>query len=709
MKSYDKDRSDEKLHKYIHIKNKNTIGFVDTTIGGDLNVMKNIETNTLNVKKIGYDISGNDASGYAQFLDVSMSKLTIFGDAVINGTLEINNILRKTMTEIDIVGDLDLNNKLDVSGLFTTHGGININGNSSNNKINNVNIGYDISGKAAFTDLSCTMLNAGAIDIDSLDSCVIGSIIPSSANFTLVKTDNLTVGDGNNIANILPNGEQDIVIKTNGINFGEIKINHTQNGNININPNGSGSVVIPKIDINNGIIKTVDINNSNFVSGLSNIIDISNSIFKLSYDQQTDILKKGSLNNNSDIDFQDYNVRAKTINADSLLENKIIYTGVDGLLSTESGFGYNPISNELTVQNISSFKLTGSSDFNSQPITNINIDSGTIDNTTIANSNINVGTTKTIDVQYGSLVTSVTQDVDSFHRALINNNSNVDIQGYTLRAYDIIADSLSTNRMVFTGSDGKLLVEDDLQYDTSINELTVGRINSFQCTGAIDFNDQSANNAKINNATIENSDVSSTNIKIGVLNTLNVESGQFITSNQQDINIFQSGASNNNKDIDIQNYDLRASTITSDSLDSGQVVYTGDNGRLTSEAGFEYNTTANTMTLNNLTCNGLFSISQQVNSVTASSPSSPINISYTKTSLITTSTDYNFTLPDSAEGHVIIIYFKSMSDTNSAIVTPFNLHNGNTITYSSIGDNTTLLFTDNKWLITSSFGNIIVT
>ena len=137
MKSYDKDRTDEKLHKYIHLKKKNKIGLVDTNIGGDLNVIKNITTYTLKVNKIGYDTSGIDASGYAQFIDVSTNSLKVFGDAFIKGTLEINNILRKTMTDIDIAGDLDLSNKLDVSGLFTTHGGININGNSTNNKVNN--------------------------------------------------------------------------------------------------------------------------------------------------------------------------------------------------------------------------------------------------------------------------------------------------------------------------------------------------------------------------------------------------------------------------------------------------------------------------------------------------------------------------------------------------------------------------------------------
>ena len=174
MKSFDKDRTDEQLHKYIHLKAKNKIGFVDTNVGGDLNVMKNLTTDTLKANKIGYDLSGLDASGYAQFLDLSTNNLIVSGDAVITGTLEINNILRKTMTEIDITGDLDLSNKLDVSGLFTTHGGININGTSSGNKINNV--GYLIPNLSFIWNHQCSNL------------CGFGYICVYCANYSYLMT-----------------------------------------------------------------------------------------------------------------------------------------------------------------------------------------------------------------------------------------------------------------------------------------------------------------------------------------------------------------------------------------------------------------------------------------------------------------------------------------------------------------------------------------
>ena len=177
-------------------------------------------------------------------------------------------------------------------------------------------------------------------------------------------------------------------------------------------------------------------------------------------------------------------------------------------------------------------------------------------------------------------------------------------------------------------------------------------------------------------------------------------------SSDQKVDAFQKGSQFNNSDIDIQDYDFRASTLTSDSLPEGHIVYTGNNGRLTVEPGFEYNTTANTMTVNNLTSTGLFSLSQQVNTVTASSGGSgtQIDVTYTKTALVTSASFSTFSIPDSAEGHIIIVYYQTKNDGTSATILPSNLHNGSIVSLTNVGDNITLLFTNNKWLIISSFG-----
>ena len=708
MKSYDKDRTDEQLHKYIHVKNKNKISFVDTNVGGDLNVMKNLTTDTLKANRIGYDLSGFDASGYSQFLDVSTNSLKVYGDALVTGTLEINNILRKTMTDIDITGDLDLNNKLDVSGLFTTHGGFNLTGVDPNDKINNATIGYDVSGRGAFTDLSCSVLNAGSILLTTLDNCIIGSNNPSDGAFLDLSSHIMKVGDTNSSGTVISNGNQNLELKTGSSNTGSIIINQGEDSNINIYPNGTGTVNIPKVDINLGLIKNVDMSSSNVFISTSKILDVSSGTLITSIEQKSEIFRNGALNNTSDIDIQNYGFRANSLTADSLPEKRIIFTGTDGLLTTKSGLEYDSITDTLSVQKLGPFTATGAIDLNNQYLTNVDINNGTIDNTTIRTSDIIVGVGKNIDVQYSTFTTSITQDVNSFHRAILNNNTDLDIQAYSFRAANITADALTPGRIVFTGTEGLLSVEPEFLYDQSVNKLTVQRMSGFECTGNINFNDMSAINADIYGSNIIHSDISNCDINIPEGKKINISNGTLTTSNSQDVSIFQNGASNNNANIDIQNYNFRASTLTADSISSGQVLYTGDDGILTGEPGFEYNTTANTMTVQNITCSGVFSLSQSINNVTASSPSSQIDISYTKTALITTSTDFSFTLPDSAEGHTILIFLKTKGGASSATISPTNFINGTSIELTSIGSNALLIFTDNKWMILSSFGSTII-
>ena len=320
----DKDRTDEKLHKYIHITKNNQIGLVDTKIGGNLVVSKNISTNSINAYNIGNDLSGN-----ANFLDVSSNSLHVFGDAFITGTLEINNLLRKTLTDIDITGDLNLDNKLDVSGLFTTHGGINIDGIGDNNTIDNVNIGYDVSGKGSFTDLSCNFFNANNFILSKLDQCNIGSIEPSYGSFTDLSSHIFKVGTNSTTGNIISIGNQDLEFKTGNIYTGLIRLVNGINENINIEPHGNGLVYIPKVNINNGIINNIDMSSSNITLDSTNTCDLSNGILIISTQQKSDIFKHGALYNSSDIDIKNYNFRAMSLTADSLPQNKIIYTGIN--------------------------------------------------------------------------------------------------------------------------------------------------------------------------------------------------------------------------------------------------------------------------------------------------------------------------------------------------------------------------------------------
>lgn len=703
----DKDRVDEKLHKYIHINRSDKITLVDTKVGGDLFVSKNIETDTLNVKNIGIDNSGLDASGFASFSDLSTNSLKVYGDAFITGTLEINNVLRKTLTDIDITGDLNLDNKLDVSGLFTTHGGMNIIGSGELDKINNATIGYDVSGRGAFTDLSCTVLNAAAIILVTLDNCIIGSINPTHGAFTDLSANIFKIGDASDTAFIITKGDNNLELKTGSSDTGFIKINQGPNSNIHVNPHGTGRVVLPIVDISGGDINHSDLSNNNIYVSTGKIIDVSSATFHTSFDQKSEILVNGALNNTSNIDIQDYNFRAQSITVDGLPQNRIVYTGTDGILSTEAGFEYNPETNELKTTKIGSFTSTGAIDFNNQFMTNIDVNSGTIDGTTIRTSDITVAAGKTLDVQYGTFVTSIPQDVSILHRACQNNNNDIDFQAYGIRAYNVTADSLASGKVIYTSLDGLLTVEPEFQYDPSENLLTVGKISSFRCNGNVDFFDNSAINIDVYQGKILQSDVSDSNLTLTSGYFVDVSQGILKTSTTQDSTIFKSGAANNDSNIDIGNYNFRANSINADGLTSGQVVYTGDSGLLTTEPGFEYNTTANTMTIQNITCNGLFSLSQAINTITAANQIPSIDINYTKTALVTTASDNNFSLPDSAEGHIIFIYLKTKGGTDSAIITPINFHNGTSMNLSLVGNNATLMFIDNKWILTSTYGGIV--
>ena len=110
------------------------------------------------------------------------------------------------------------------------------------------------------------------------------------------------------------------------------------------------------------------------------------------------------------------------------------------------------------------------------------------------------------------------------------------------------------------------------------------------------------------------------------------------------------------------------------------------------------------MTVQNFTCAGLFTLSQSSNSITANIT---IDITKTKSALITTTSNYTFSLPDGAEGQIIFAYLKTKGGTNGAEIIPSNFHNGTKVTLDTVGENATLMFIDNKWIVTSTYGGIV--
>jgi len=136
-------------------------------------------------------------------------------------------------------------------------------------------------------------------------------------------------------------------------------------------------------------------------------------------------------------------------------------------VDTSSGFILGDLAiDALTVASIGAFTATGAIDFDSQNMTNVDIDSGTVNG-----------------------ITSLT----------IANN--IDVGNYTVRANNFLADSHTAGRVFFAGTDGVLTTDSDLTFST--DTLTVTKIGAFTATGAIDFDNQNLTNVDIDSGAID--------------------------------------------------------------------------------------------------------------------------------------------------------------------------------------------------------------
>ena len=104
----------------------------------------------------------------------------------------------------------------------------------------------------------------------------------------------------------------------------------------------------------------------------------------------------------------------------------------------------------------------------------------------------------------------------------------------------------------------------------------------------------------INGGTIDGATIATSDITVGAGKSLDVSAGTLTTSESQKLAILQGANSN----IDVGAFDLRASTLTADSLSQGLVLYTGANGVLSAEAGFAYDADTDTLTVKNLIVDG---------------------------------------------------------------------------------------------------------
>ena len=199
-----------------------------------------------------------------------------------------------------------------------------------------------------------------------------------------------------------------------------------------------------------------------------------------------------------------------------------------------------------TIAEITISKLAGAINCNNQNMTNVNINSGTIDGTTIATSNITVGTGKTLDVSAGILTLANNQisgdkveggtiaeiTISKLAGAINCNNqnmTNVNINSGTIDGTTIA----TSNITVGTGktldvSAGILTLANNQISGDKVEGGTIAEITISKLAGAINCNNQNMTNVNINSGTIDGTTIATSNITVGSEKTLDVSDGQFI-------------------------------------------------------------------------------------------------------------------------------------------------------------------------------------
>lgn len=100
-------------------------------------------------------------------------------------------------------------------------------------------------------------------------------------------------------------------------------------------------------------------------------------------------------------------------------------------------------------------------------------------------------------------LSSVTQDMTltgTITTASLIATANLDIGAYDFRANTLIADDLTSGRVVFTTTNGQLVDDSDLSFAT--DTLTVTKLGAFEATGAINFGSQAMTSVDINSGTV---------------------------------------------------------------------------------------------------------------------------------------------------------------------------------------------------------------
>ena len=243
-----------------------------------------------------------------------------------------------------------------------------------------------------------------------------------------------------------------------------------------------------------------------------------------------------------------------------LTSGRILIAGASGEIQDDADLTFS--TDTLTVTKIGAFEAAGAINFADQNMTNVNIDSGTVDgitSLTVAN-NVDIG-------NYDIRALSGTFDSLTSGRVPFasTNGKLVDDSGFTFATDTLTVtkivigtsatlasaavSDLTSGRVVIAGTNGELQDDADLTFDT--DTLTVTKIAAFELTGKLTAGSTEieGSNFDINGGTVDG------------ITSLTVAN-----------------------DIDIGNYNIRALSGTFDSLTSGRIPIVSTDGLLVDDS-----------------------------------------------------------------------------------------------------------------------------
>jgi hypothetical protein len=478
--------------------------------------------------KKDYDpVADNDPRGNLYVEDITMYGSFITNDVSINTNLYVENKITVPR----------------VSG-FTVEGAIDF----SNQDMNNVAIK---SGAIENTDItvgSSKTLNVSAGSLVTSNTQNLNILQGASSNVDFgtydISAQSVTVGTNGLTVNTLNS------TRVPFLDVSKKLVDHTDltydSGTSTLNvSNLSGFTATDTIDfdtnnMNNVAIKSGAIENTDVTVGSSKTLNVSAGSLVTSDTQNLNILQGAS----SNVDFGTYDISAQsvTVGTNGLTMNTLNSTRVPFLdgsnkLVDHADLTYDSGTSTLKISNLSGFTATGAIDFNTQPMTNVNIDSGSINGTDIDVSGLLFTTSPAQnlaiiqgadqDVNFGSHTLSVLTlsaytltsanglSINTETDFLDNSLNNVAIKSGTISGTDvdmtgkIFTTSPSQNLDIIQGAGQNVNFG---SYDVSAGSVSTSTlnattINGFTAGGAIDVNNETMTNVNITSGSVAGSTV----------------------------------------------------------------------------------------------------------------------------------------------------------------------------------------------------------